>query len=405
MKILFIHQNFPAQFRHLAPALASRGHEVLALTSESNQQKTAIRTLRYRFEDKAFSSNRYGLSAHFAEHSWRGQVAARAADQLKRNGFFPDIVFGHSGWGETLFLKEVWPNARLVVYAEFFYRPQGLDVDFDPEFQSLTLDVAMRVRSRQAAHLLALQDADAGLSPTKWQASTFPEILRQKIAVIHDGIDTDTVSPNSAAEFLVPSCNLTLRSGDEVLTFVNRNLEPYRGYHVFMRALPEILASRSNAQVVIVGGDGVSYGAAHLDGVSWKQRFLREVEHSLDLSRVHFVGRIEYSKFVALMQVSRVHAYLSYPFVLSWSMLEAMSAGALVVGSSTPPVAEIIRDGENGRLVNFFDVAEWSRILVDGLARPHEWEGVRRAGRQTVVEKYDLKRQCIPRLINFLEGF
>jgi glycosyltransferase involved in cell wall biosynthesis len=404
MKILLVHQNYPAQFRHLAPELASRGHQVLALTSEHNQRKTSVPTLRYRIENKAFSGADYGLAAHFAEHSWRGQIVARAAEQMKRNGFIPDIVFGHSGWGETLFLGEVWPAAKRLVYAEFFYRPHGLDVDFDPEFQTVTLDVAMRVRSRQASHLFALQDAHAAQSPTEWQASSFPEPLRQKISVIHDGVDTDLVSPNSTAEFAVPGRELTLRPGDEVLTFVNRNLEPYRGYHVFMRALPAVLASRPNAHVVIVGGDGLSYGTPNPDGVSWKQRFLREVHDRLDLSRVHFVGRIAYDQFLALMQVTRVHAYLSYPFVLSWSMLEAMSAGALVVGSNTPPVAELIRDGENGRLVEFFDVRAWSNVLVDSLSSPDEMLAMRRAGRQAVIEHYDLKRHCLPRQISFVEG-
>jgi glycosyltransferase involved in cell wall biosynthesis len=404
MKILLIHQNYPAQFRHLAPELASRGHQVLALTSEHNQRKTSVPTLRYRIENKAFSSADYGLAAHFAEHSWRGQIVARAAEQLKANGFVPDLVFGHSGWGETLFLGEVWPAARRLVYAEFFYRPHGLDVDFDPEFRTMTLEVAMRVRSRQASHLFAVQDAHAALSPTEWQASSFPEPLRQKISVIHDGIDTDLVAPSSTAEFAVPDRDLILRPGDEVLTFVNRNLEPYRGYHVFMRALPAVLASRPKAHAVIVGGDGLSYGPPNPGGASWKQRFLAEVQDRLDLSRVHFVGRIAYEQFVALMQVSRVHAYLSYPFVLSWSMLEAMSAGALVVGSNTPPVAEVIRDGENGRLVEFFDTEAWSNVLIDSLARPDEMQHMRRAGRQAMVERYDVKRHCLPRQVRFVEG-
>ncbi|MCB2152506.1 MAG: glycosyltransferase, partial [Rhodobacteraceae bacterium] len=194
-----------------------------------------------------------------------------------------------------------------------------------------------------------------------------------------------------------------LRAGDEVLSFVARNLEPYRGYHVFMRALPAVMAARPAARVVIVGADGRGYGAAPASG-TWKDRFLDEVAGRLDLSRVHFTGRVPHARFAALMQVTRVHAYLSYPFVLSWSLIEAMSAGALVVGSDTPPVAEAIRDGVNGRLVPFFDVPGWSRVLTDALADPVAQMPLRLAARETALARYDLRTVCLPRLVAFVEN-
>ena len=195
-----------------------------------------------------------------------------------------------------------------------------------------------------------------------------------------------------------------LSHGDEVLTYVSRNLEPYRGFHIFMRALPAVLRARPKAHVVIIGGDGQSYGARPKGDKSWKQTFLDEVAGGLDLSRVHFTGQVPYPQFIALMQISRVHAYLTYPFVLSWSLLEAMSMGAMVIGSRTPPVEEVIRDGENGRLVDFFDVAGWSTALSGALSDPDAATPLRKAARETIVSRYDLRSNCLPRLVSFVEG-
>jgi glycosyltransferase involved in cell wall biosynthesis len=222
------------------------------------------------------------------------------------------------------------------------------------------------------------------------------------IEVIHDGVDTDAVAPDPAATLTLPGGRV-LRAGDEVISFVNRNLEPYRGCHSFLRALPEVMAARPQAQVVIVGGDGVSYGAAPKTGASWKQVFLAELAGRLDLSRLHFTGRLPHPDLVALMQITRAHAYLTYPFVLSWSMLEAMSAGALVIGSRTAPVEEVITDGVNGQLVDFFDIAGWSAALTEALAHPGRFAAMRAAARDTVLARYDLRRQCLPRMVAFVE--
>jgi glycosyltransferase involved in cell wall biosynthesis len=335
----------------------------------------------------------------------RGVTVARAALQLRRDKcYVPDVIFGHSGWGETLFLKEVWPEAKLIVYAEFYYKGRGADVGFDAEFNPPSFDQVMIAQGRTAYLGQAMLHADAGLSPTLWQASTYPPALRRMIEVIFDGVDTAVMTPNNNVTVTLPNGHV-LHSGDEVLTFVNRNLEPYRGYHIFMRALPEVLAARPNAQVVIVGGDGVSYGATPKGKTGWKDVFLDEVKDRLDLSRVHFVGKVPYPSFVALMQLSRVHAYLTYPFVLSWSLLEAMGAGALVVGSRTTPLLEVVKDGVNGRLVDFFDVPGWSRTLIDCMADPDRFMPLRVAARRTVQERYDLKTICLPRMVDYVESF
>ncbi len=404
MKVLFIHQNFPGQFLHLAPELTRRGHEVRMLTDAANTRKFPTEGFRYKFEAAPVDPAATRLGRNYTTMSDRGVVVARACLHLREKGYVPDVIFGHSGWGETLFLKEVWPEAKLIVYAEFYYRGRGADVGFDPEFSAQNFDQVMIAQGRTAHLGQALLHADAGLSPTKWQASTYPEALRERIRVIFDGVDTAVMRPDDQAQVTLPNGQI-VKAGDEVLTFVNRNLEPYRGYHIFMRALPAVMKQRPDAQVVIVGGDEVSYGAAPKGGKGWKDTFLNEVKDQLDLSRVHFMGKVPYPTFVSLMQVSRAHAYLTYPFVLSWSMLESMAAGAHVVGSDTAPVRELIRDGENGTLVDFFDVKGWSKALVKALARPEKFLDLRRAARQTILEGYDLRSVCLPAMVEYVEGF
>ncbi len=402
MKILFVHQNFPGQFLYLAPELKKRGHDCIALTDIVNNRESTIPVLKYKHEAQTVDPAATRLGRNYIQMSDRGVTVARACLQLRQQkGYVPDVIFGHSGWGETLFLKEVWPEAKLLIYAEFYYRGRGADVGFDPEFSKPSFDQVMIAQGR-AGHLgQALLHADAGLSPTEWQASTYPEPLRKMIDVIHDGVNTEVMAPRPEARFTLPN-GITVKPGDEVLTFVNRNLEPYRGYHIFMRALPEVLKARPNAQVVIVGGDEVSYGAAPKDAKGWKDLILSEVKDRLDLSRVHFMGKVPYDQFTALMQVSRAHSYLTYPFVLSWSMIEAMSAGAHVIGSATKPVQEVIADGVNGSLVDFFDVPGWSAKLTEALAEPEKFRPLRAAARQTALDRYD-QRLLLPKMIDFVE--
>ncbi len=402
MKILFVHQNFPGQFLHLAPALQARGHDCLALTDSGNTRASSIPVMKYRHAGPTPDPQACRLGRNYTQMSDRGVTVARAALQLREKGYVPDVIFGHSGWGETLFLKEVWPEAKLLVYAEFYYKGRGADVGFDPEFDTPSFDQVMIAQGRTAHLGQALLHADAGLSPTRWQASTYPPILRDRIEVIFDGVDTDVMRPDATASVSLANGRV-LKAGDEVLTFVNRNLEPYRGYHTFMRALPAIMAARPEAQVVVVGGDEVSYGRAPADGKSWKQIFLAEVEGQIDPNRLHFLGKVPYPTFVSLMQVSRVHAYLTYPFVLSWSMLEAMSAGCLVIGSRTAPVAELIEDGVNGRLVDFFDAPGWARLVTRALSNPGRFDHLRRKARETILTGYDLKTVCLPRMIDWVE--
>ena len=332
MRILLVHRNFPGQFRYLAPALIRAGHTVGVLTWDQNKNPRPLPTALYRHEMGATK----GLTGFTRDNVVNGAAAARAAWALKQKGDAPDVVFGSINWGETLFLREVWPEARHLGYAEFCYKTRGLDTGFDPEFRRFSLESDMRTISRTSHLILAGTRADALVSPTRWQKQSFPPELQQKISVIHDGVDTARIAPDATASYQIPGGPL-VRMGDEVLTFVNRNLEPYRGYHILMRALPKIMAARPGLQVVMVGAHGSGYGPSPAGGKSWKQVMLDEVGSKLDLSRLHFTGRIPYDDLLNVMRVSRAHVYMSYPFVLSWSMREAMSLGCLLVASDTAP--------------------------------------------------------------------
>ncbi|MDO5641100.1 MAG: glycosyltransferase [Paracoccus sp. (in: a-proteobacteria)] len=403
MKILFVHQNFPGQFLHLAPAMAARGHEVLALTDQKNTRPSPVQVVKYPTPEPATSSQ--PMARSYGDHVGRGVLAARAAHALRdRHGYNPDVIFGHSGWGETLFLKEIWPEAKLLVYAELMYRTRGHDIGFDAEI-TRDPDAARFGAIARSAHLaLGIQNCDAALAPTRYQAGSFPPELQSKITVIHDGIDTDLIRPDPSASVTLPGGRV-LRAGDEVLTYVSRSLEPYRGFHVFMRALPQVLAARPDAQVVIIGGDGTSYGGKPPDAESWKAKLLAELGDALAPDRIHFLGRVPYDTYRRVIQTGRVHCYLSYPFVLSWSLTEAMAAGAYIVGSDTEPLRELIRDGQNGRLVPFFDREALAAALIRGLAGDPEAPGLSAAARQTILDGYDLNRHSLPRLIDWLEGF
>jgi glycosyltransferase involved in cell wall biosynthesis len=404
MRVLFVHQNFPGQYKHLAPALAARpDSEVVALSINKQPPMAGVKIIHY--EPKRGSSKEiHPWIADFETKVIRGEAAAKAALALKEQGFSPDVICAHPGWGESLFLKDVWPNARMLAFIEFFYRSDGADFGFDPEFTEAALASYCRLRLKNANHLLHLTECDWALSPTEFQRKTVPSVFQHKMSVIHDGIDTDFVRPDPTASVALQKAGITLTRNDEVITFVNRNLEPYRGFHVFMRALPEIQRRRRNAWILILGGDDVSYGIKRTDGVTYREKMMAEVGDRLDMRRIRFLGRIPYPEFLKLLQISSVHVYLTYPFVLSWSLLEAMAAEWLVVGSSTEPVREVIRHQENGLLVNFFSPEEIAAAIDRVLDHPDQMQSLRRRARQTVIERYDLKTVCLPQHLALVDA-
>ncbi|WP_298933732.1 glycosyltransferase [uncultured Ramlibacter sp.] len=400
-RILFIHQNFPGQFVHVAQELARQGAEVVALGIEG-RPVPGVKFLRYQVSVPAQASQVPGV-ADFEVKVLRGRACLAAMAKLKAGGFRPDLIVADPGWGEALFCKDAWPAVRLVMFAEFFYQAEGADCSFDPQLSTDTLEGRARLRLKNTVHLHALAAADAIYTPTHWQKKQLPPQYQKKTAVIFDGIDTDLVKPDAGAFITLQRDNLTLKAGDEVLTFVNRNLEPYRGFHAFMRALPEILAQRPKARCLIVGEDSVSYGAPPAAGGTWRQAMLKEVGGRLPLERVHFLGRLKYADYLRVLQVSACHVYLTYPFVLSWSCLEAMSAGCTVLASATAPVKEVIKDGENGLLFNFFDTQELVRKAIGILDGSAAQKSIGKNARQTVVDSYDLRTVCLPRQQEFLQ--
>jgi glycosyltransferase involved in cell wall biosynthesis len=394
MKILFVHQNFPGQFKSLVPALLAAGHQITALAIDGAEQP-GTQFIRYRTQ-RGSSPNIHPWASDFETKVLRGEACATAAADLRSSGYRPDIIVGHPGWGEMLFLRDIWPDAPQLHFLEFYYAARGGDVNFDPEFAATLWQSAARVRAKNSSGLLSLEQMDAGYSPTHWQRASYPSFAHSKVEVVHDGINTDRLTPNQGASIAIAERDLVLRPGMKVITFVNRNLEPYRGYHSFMRALPLMQRLIPDAFFVLVGRDGVSYGAKAPEGTTWKEIFLKEVADRIDHSRVAFVGHISYPAFVALMQVSAAHVYLTYPFVLSWSMLEAMSCGAPVIGSATPPVQEVIEHGRNGLLVDFFDYEGLANAVAEVVGHEQRYQAMRQAARQTVIDRFDLLRVCLP---------
>jgi glycosyltransferase involved in cell wall biosynthesis len=405
LEIWFVHKNFPGQYRHLAHQFARRRDCRVVTVGE---------VIRLRVEDavqhvyeppRAASPETHAFVWNLENGVRRGVQAARLALELKQKGHAPKIICSHPGWGDTLFFRDVFPDAKFLSYQEFFYRPWGSDLGFDPEYGNTNpLNAMCRVRAKNTVNLLALDMADWNVSPTHWQRAQFPAEYRPKISVIHDGIDTLKASQNPSAMLSLRGRSpVTLSRKDEVITFSVRNLEPYRGFHIFMRALPELLRRRPKAHVVIVGGDEVSYGARLPNGETYREKLFEEVREQLDVDRVHFLGQLPYERFLAVLQISSAHVYLTYPFVLSWSMLEAMSAGCALVASKTPPVEEVIQDGVNGLLFDFFSPEALSEAVCRVLDDKELANTLRQNARETILEHYDLKSVCLPRQVELIE--
>jgi glycosyltransferase involved in cell wall biosynthesis len=403
MNWLFIHQNFPGQFVHAARHLVENGDTVVFITQQRERELAGVRKIVYA--PQAAPQGSHPFTRDFDTAVENGLAVVQICEGLKREGFTPDLVVGHNGWGEILYVKDCWPNVPLLGYFEFFYRAHDSDLDFDPEFPPNDTD-RMRMRTRNAVNLLGLETADWGQTPTEFQRDQYPERYRRGISVIHEGIDTELVRPDPSTQLWLAG-GLVLSRRDPVVTYSARNLEPYRGFHVMMRTLPKLFARHPTARVLIVGGDGVSYGRRPTRATSWRQQMLAELDGQLDLSRVHFLGRLPYPQYLAMLRISSAHVYLTYPFVLSWSLLEAMAAGCAVIASRTAPVEEAIRDGENAHLVDFFDIDALADRVSEALAHPENEEHIRANARRSVVERYDLKTVCLPgylRLMRRLAG-
>lgn len=399
MRILFIHQNMPAQYAHLAAHYAKDpANEVFFLTRRKNMSMPGVKKVLYDLAREP-SRNAHNYVRMLDEQLLYGQAAARQALKLKDNGFTPDIICAHSGWGEALFLRDVFPDVPILIYGEFFYRGRGADVGFGAE-ENDDLDKICRARMRNTHMLLSLEASDWAVTPTEWQWRQHPAQFRPRISVIHDGIRTGPCAPDPSARLVLPNGRIIDRN-TEVITFVSRNLEPYRGFDQFMRCLPEIQKRRPNALVLIIGGDEVSYGSLPADARNWRQKMLSEV--TIDPSRVMFLGKVPYDYFLSYLKISSLHVYLTYPFVLSWSMLEAMSCGCAIVASETQPVREVMTHGKTGEMVDFFDNGALTDRICALLEDPERRRAYGEAARAHVVANYDLDTVCLPRQLALIE--
>ncbi len=405
MRFLFVHQNFPGQYLHLLRYLgAAREHEILFLTDENNNAISGVRKLVYRLGREPCKDAHRNVR-EIEPALIRAEAVARAATQLRGLGFQPDIIIGHHGWGEMLDLCDVWPGTPMLGYFEFFYHTDGLDVGFDPEFP-IAPQMLSNIRAKNTVNLLALNLSGHGQTPTRFQHATYPDWARSRISIVPEGADLALCAPDLAvarAPFSIK--DVTVTPGEKLVTFVARDLEPYRGYHVMMRALPHLMQARRDVRVILVGGDGVSYGAKLANG-TWRDYFFNEVKDRLDTSRVHLLGRIDYGDYRRLLQRSDAHVYLTYPFVASWSLREALASGCAVIGSDTEPVREFIRDGDNGLLVPFHEPARLAEgvlsVLEDRALAERLRANARDYAERHLAMDYYLERMA--RLIEQLSG-
>lgn len=394
MKFLFSHRNFPAQFRHILLELAQDPtNEIVFLTgTQNNIEIKGVKKIVYKLK-REVPKNCHRYLRQYEEAVIHGQAAAEAAIKLKQQRFIPNVIYAHS-WGNSMFLKDVFPDTPQLNYCEWYYNAKGADIGFNGEV--VNEDRLALTKCKNAQLLIDLVNCDKGICPTQWQKAQIPKEFHNKIEVIHDGIDTDYFVPNENAVLKFP--NIELSAKDEVITYATRGMEPYRGFPQFMEIAEKLLKLRPNLHVVIGGEDRVCYGPKPKNS-SFKEIMLNKLD--LDMSRVHFTGGLPYQEYKKLLQISSVHVYLTYPFILSWSLLEAMSTGCSIVASKTAPVKEVIQHNENGLLVDFYDIDGFVEQINYLLDKPQE--NLRKNARQTIVDNYNLKK-LLPQHIEILKS-
>jgi len=383
----------PGQYKHLCREYAKNPDNTVVFLTKPKKDVDVPGVHKVEFQlprEPNVHGHRYLIP--FERQVIEGQEIWRMCKKLRdEEGFTPDVIVCHPGWGDGLFLKDVYPGVPCFFYFEFFYHSHGADVNFDRVDDTKPDDDA-RIRIKNATNLFSLEIADWGISPTRWQYSQNPIEFRSKISVLHDGVDTDKILPVEQYSLTLPNGNTVTRA-DEVITYVSRNFEPYRGFPTVVRAAKEILARRPKAQIIMVGGDGVSYGKKPSGSKTWRQVLLEEVQFTKsEAERIHWFGWQQYDDFLKILKISQAHLYLTYPFVLSWSMIEAMSAGCLVVGSRTAPVEEAIKHGHNGLLFDFFDHKELADRIDEIFNSPNRLNELRLNARKTAVDRYSITK-------------
>ncbi|HMI20282.1 MAG TPA: glycosyltransferase [Sphingomonas sp.] len=386
--VLIVHQNFPGQFPHIADALRARGDKVAAIGGKTARPRPGVDFRRWS-ATRGTTKGIFEPATRAEADMIRGIAAIQAASQLKQDGFTPDVIVGHPGWGETIFLKEIWPEARIILFGEMLYRSHGGDLNFDPEFGADELGRNMRAHAKNASQVLAFAYADRIVCPTPFQAASFPPGLRPMIRVIHEGVDVSHATRRPDARIKLPDGRMLDRQ-TPVISFVNRTFEPLRGFHVFMRALPDFLAACPEAEVLMIGQPALAgYGGQSPNGKDWKSWILDELGDRLDPSRVHWMGKVPHGVLIDAFSIARAHVYYTYPFVLSWSLVEAMATEVPIIASDTGPVRDAITDGVEGVLLPFFDVAALSAALTRAVREPEAFAGMGQAARSRALADYD----------------
>ena len=400
MNILFAHNNFPGQFHRLAVELAADPSNRVVFLSHYSRRGVAVPGVEHRLVPLP-------ADAHLPEEAGihglprskclsllgTGERFADAMAELAKEGFRPDVVYGHVGFGCCIYAPDIFPRAAHMGYFEWFYTG-GADAAFFAGSGPVPLTTRATRRQSNIGTLMALNDCLLGVCPTHWQLAQHPPEFAHKLHVLHDGVDTRFFTPSRSPGLRIGGVDLS--GADELVTYATRGLEPYRGFPAFYRSLPAILEARPRAHAVIMADDRVIYGAARKDGRTWKEVLHEEV--SLDESRVHFIPFQPYNQYRELLRASSVHVYLTVPFVLSWSMLEAMSCGCLLVASDTEPVREVVRDGVNGFLTDLRDAGALARRVTYCLENRKKLEAVRANARRTILDRYALA-SLLPRQV------
>ena len=398
MHVLFVHRNFPAQFGHVARHLIhQRGWRCTFVSETPAGDVDGIRKIHYKPQGGATKATHY-CSRTFENGVWHAAGVYESVRAL-RDELAPDLIVGHSGFGSTLFLPELWPGVPVINYFEYFYRPHGSDLDFRPEWPAPP-ESFLRSRARNAMILLDLEYCTAGYSPTRWQHSLLPAAYAHKTRVLHDGIDTaiwhrrPDVVRGVGSTVLPPATRL--------VTYVSRGFESMRGFDIFMRTAKRIYTAYPDVRFIVVGSDRVCYGGdlAHIKEKTFREHVLNQDDYDLD--KFIFPGRLPPHELAALLSASDLHIYLTVPFVLSWSMLNAMACGAVVLGSRTAPVEEFITEGRTGRLADFCDVDGLAAAALDVLRDPAAYRPLGDAAAELIRQHYSVD-VLLPELVRFYE--
>ncbi|WP_293899708.1 glycosyltransferase [Phenylobacterium sp.] len=383
--VLFVHNNFPAQFRDLAATLVARGVPTVAIGQDHAPGMQDVRLARYRLP-RGSTPGMFPFAVRAEADLIRARGAYDAAKALKAEGWDPAAIVLHPGWGEAAFLGEVFPNARQVAFAEFYYHGRGFDVGFDPEFLGYDESAILRAEAKNAVMAMTYARADAIVAPTEFQASALPPAFRARTRVLHEGVDTDAIRPGAAEPFRLDD-GRTIALGTPVITHINASMEPLRGLHIVARALPRLLAEVPDAQVLLIGKpSGHAYGGQAPGGGTWQDVCFAGVDY--DPARVHFLGQVEHGRMLAALRQGNAHVYYTYPFVLSWSLAEAMACGCYIIGSDTGPLHDAIEDGVSGRLLPFFDVEALAGAMIADCRDPAASTPLRAAARATAVARF-----------------